>query len=141
MEEQEAPPPKDPHDPEGEPEREERRAGGGEPILLETALSWLASVRPAALLALLRDPDFAFVSMTAFAGFRVNATGYANPSSAAAWPKRSSRTTSSPTRSRRWRRKPNRPPAPNSGGVADATAAVIAAPPELGAAAQTARTN
>lgn len=50
-----------------------------EPPALETALTWLAKVRPAAALALLREPEFAFISMTAFAGFRVNATGYANP--------------------------------------------------------------
>ena len=50
-----------------------------EPILLETALSWLAALRAPAVLALLRDPEFAFVSMTTFAGFRVNAAGYANP--------------------------------------------------------------
>ena len=56
-----------------------RASSRREPIPLETALSWLASLRPAAVLALLRDPDFAFVSMTAFAGFRVNSTGYANP--------------------------------------------------------------
>ena len=50
-----------------------------EPLALETALTWLAKVKPAAVLTLLRDPDFALVSMTAFGGFRVNATGYANP--------------------------------------------------------------
>ncbi|MBV9851119.1 MAG: hypothetical protein JO250_15735 [Armatimonadetes bacterium] len=59
------------------PEGEEQAAR--EPISLETALSWLAAARPAAVLALLREPDFALISMTAFAGFRVNATGYANP--------------------------------------------------------------
>ena len=50
-----------------------------EPLLLETALSWLAAIRPAALLALLRDPEFALISNNAFVGFRVNAAGYANP--------------------------------------------------------------
>lgn len=50
-----------------------------ESVSLETALTWLAQIRPAPVLALLREPDFALVSVTAFAGFRVNATGYANP--------------------------------------------------------------
>ncbi len=50
-----------------------------EPVALETAASWLAAARPASVLALLREPDFAHLSMTAFAGFRVNAGGYGNP--------------------------------------------------------------
>jgi tetratricopeptide (TPR) repeat protein len=50
-----------------------------EPPTLETFLTWLAKIKPASLLTLLRDPDFALVSVTAFAGFRVNAAGYANP--------------------------------------------------------------
>nr|MDQ2686533.1 hypothetical protein [Armatimonadota bacterium] len=50
-----------------------------EPLSLETALIWLAQIRASSVLALLREPDFALVSVTAFAGFRVNATNYANP--------------------------------------------------------------
>ena len=69
MEEPDAPPTPDTED----------TAPGPEPITLEAALGWLASLRAASVLALLREPEFAFVSMTAFAGFRVNATGYGNP--------------------------------------------------------------
>jgi len=54
-----------------EPERE--------PLALPTTLGWLAQIKAAPVLALLRDPEFALISMRAFTGFRVNAQGYANP--------------------------------------------------------------
>lgn len=45
----------------------------------ETVHAWLAQIKAAAILALLREPDFAYISMNAFAGVRVNPTNYALP--------------------------------------------------------------
>jgi tetratricopeptide (TPR) repeat protein len=45
----------------------------------ETVHAWLAQIKAPAILALLREPDFAYVSMNAFAGYRVNPTNYALP--------------------------------------------------------------
>lgn len=45
----------------------------------ETVHAWLAQIKAPILLALLREPDFAYVSMNAFAGYRVNPTNYALP--------------------------------------------------------------
>ncbi len=45
----------------------------------ETVHAWLARIKANAILALLREPDFAYVSMNAFAGVRVNPTNYALP--------------------------------------------------------------
>ena len=40
---------------------------------------WLARIRPATVVALLKDPDYAFAVSRAFLGFRPDAKGYANP--------------------------------------------------------------
>ena len=45
----------------------------------ETVHAWLAQIKAGAILALLREPDFAYLSMNAFAGYRVNAASYALP--------------------------------------------------------------
>ncbi len=49
------------------------------PPLPETVHAWLAQIKASALLTLLREPDFAYVSMNAFAGYRVNPTNSALP--------------------------------------------------------------
>lgn len=46
---------------------------------LDTIHGWLALVKPASVLALLREPDFVFVGMSAFAGFRLTPQSYALP--------------------------------------------------------------
>lgn len=53
-------------------------AGETQQLSLKEAHALLASVRFAALSPVLRDPDFAMVTALAFAGFRVDANGYAN---------------------------------------------------------------
>lgn len=45
----------------------------------ETVHAWLAQIKAGAILALLREPDFAYLSMNAFAGYRVNAANSALP--------------------------------------------------------------
>jgi len=45
----------------------------------ETVHAWLAQIKAPAILALLREPDFAYISMHAFVGVRVNAANYALP--------------------------------------------------------------
>jgi len=52
---------------------------GGETLEPATVQGWLARTRPAAVLALLKDPDYAFVVSRVFLGFRPDAKGYANP--------------------------------------------------------------
>lgn len=48
-------------------------------IPVETALEWLQRLKPADVLAVLRDPEMAFVTARAFIGFRFNSQGYHNP--------------------------------------------------------------
>ena len=50
-----------------------------EPLDVATIQGWLARVRPTALLALLKDPDYGFAVSRVFLGFRPDAKGYANP--------------------------------------------------------------
>jgi hypothetical protein len=50
-----------------------------EAVTPETATSWLSALPHTSLLALVREPEFASVSRTAFAGFRVNRSGSENP--------------------------------------------------------------
>lgn len=45
----------------------------------EAVHAWLAQIKAPVMLALLREPDFAYISMNAFAGVRVNPTNYALP--------------------------------------------------------------
>lgn len=45
----------------------------------EAVHAWLAQAKPADVLALLRKPDFAYMTANAFAGARVNAIGYGLP--------------------------------------------------------------
>lgn len=52
---------------------------GGEPLDPATVQGWLARTRPAAVLALLKDPDYGFAVSRVFLGFRPDAKGYANP--------------------------------------------------------------
>ena len=40
---------------------------------------WLARIRPAVALSLLREPEYAAIAAHAFTGFRLNTQGYANP--------------------------------------------------------------
>jgi hypothetical protein len=49
------------------------------PLSTKEAHALLATVRYAALAPVFRDPDFAMLTALAFAGFRVDVNGYANP--------------------------------------------------------------
>ncbi|HEX5323517.1 MAG TPA: hypothetical protein VFW40_07005 [Capsulimonadaceae bacterium] len=49
------------------------------PLTLKEAHTLLAAARPAAVLTLLKDPDFAMIAGIAFMGFRMDARSYANP--------------------------------------------------------------
>lgn len=48
-------------------------------LTLEMAYNWLKRVRPAAVIAILREPEAAYVSARIFQGFRINAQSYSNP--------------------------------------------------------------
>src|SRR5579883_1029690 len=48
-------------------------------LTLKEAHALLAAARPAAVLSLLKNPDFAMIAGIAFMGFRVDARSYANP--------------------------------------------------------------
>ena len=50
-----------------------------EPLDSTTVQGWLARLRPAAVLGLLKDPDHSFAVSRVFLGFRPDAKGYANP--------------------------------------------------------------
>jgi len=58
---------------------DESDAPEAEPLAPFTVQSWLARTRPAAVLALLKDPDYGFAVSRVFLGFRPDAKGYANP--------------------------------------------------------------
>ena len=108
-----------------------------EPVSLETAASWLAAARPTSVLALLRDPDFAFISMTAFAGFRVNTSGYALPLVRKRLAQEISRNTLFAEKIRALAEEvQDRPPAPPSGD--DRRSKPAPATPEMGAGGQSA---
>lgn len=50
-----------------------------EPVTAEEAAAWLLRVKPASVLALLKEPDIALPISRAFVGFRTDAKAYANP--------------------------------------------------------------
>lgn len=54
-------------------------APAAEPLDPATVQRWLARTRPAAVLALFKDPDLGFAVSRVFLGFRPDAKGYANP--------------------------------------------------------------
>ena len=62
-----------------EPAKAETAEPEAEPLDAATVRGWLSRVRPAAVLALLKDPDHGFGVSQAFLGFRTDAKGYANP--------------------------------------------------------------
>ncbi len=69
-------------DPEGKAEAKADGVGdteAEEPVTAEEAAVWLLRVKPAAVLALLKEPDIALPVSRAFAGFRTDAKAYANP--------------------------------------------------------------
>ena len=61
------------------PEENAPEEAAPEPVAPDTVMVWLARVKPSAVLAVLRDPDFAPASVRAFLGFRVNAQGFNSP--------------------------------------------------------------
>ena len=62
-----------------EPAEAETTGPEAEPLDASTVQGWLARLRPAAVLALLKDPDHGFAVSRVFLGFRPDAKGYANP--------------------------------------------------------------
>ena len=52
---------------------------GGEPLDPVTVQGWLGRIKPAAVLALLKEPDYGYAVSRAFLGFRADAKGYTNP--------------------------------------------------------------
>lgn len=62
-----------------EPGEAETVISEAEPLDPATVQGWLARTRPAAVLALLKDPDYGFAVSRVFLGFRPDAKGYANP--------------------------------------------------------------
>ena len=50
-----------------------------EALDLSTVQGWLTRIRPAAIVALLKDPDYGFAVSRVFLGFRPDAKGYSNP--------------------------------------------------------------
>ena len=50
-----------------------------EPLDPQTVASWLTRIKPAVVLALLKEPDYGLPVSRAFLGFRPDAKGYANP--------------------------------------------------------------
>ena len=69
----------DPLSASGDPAAAEPAAPEAEPLAPATVQGWLARTRPAAVLALLKDPDYGFAVSRVFLGFRPDAKGYANP--------------------------------------------------------------
>jgi hypothetical protein len=55
------------------------KPGETKDLTLKEAHSLLATAKPAAVLSLLKNPDFAMIAGIAFMGFRVDARSYANP--------------------------------------------------------------
>ena len=68
-----------PVDEDSEAAEAETAAPDAEPLDPATVQGWLARTRPAAILLLLKDPDYAFAVSRVFLGFRPDAKGYANP--------------------------------------------------------------
>ena len=62
-----------------EPAESEPIAPEPEALDLSTAQGWLTRIRPAAIVALLKDPDYGFAVSRVFLGFRPDAKGYSNP--------------------------------------------------------------
>jgi len=62
-----------------DPSASEPAALEPEPLDPAVVQGWLARTRPAAILALLKDPDYGFAVSRVFLGFRPDAKGYANP--------------------------------------------------------------
>ena len=62
-----------------EPAETEPIAPEPEPLDLSTVQGWLTRIRPAAIVALLKDLDYGFAVSRVFLGFRPDAKGYSNP--------------------------------------------------------------
>ena len=62
-----------------EPAESEPIAPEPEALDLSTVQGWLTRIRPAAIVALLKDPDYGFAVSRVFLGFRPDAKGYSNP--------------------------------------------------------------
>jgi len=62
-----------------EPAESEPIAPEPEALDLSTAQGWLTRIRPAVIVALLKDPDYGFAVSRVFLGFRPDAKGYSNP--------------------------------------------------------------
>ncbi len=62
-----------------EPAESEPIAPEPEALDLSTVQGWLTRIRPAAIVALLKDPDCGFAVSRVFLGFRPDAKGYSNP--------------------------------------------------------------
>ena len=62
-----------------EPAESEPIAPEPEALDLSTVQGWLTRIRPSAIVALLKDPDYGFAVSRVFLGFRPDAKGYSNP--------------------------------------------------------------
>lgn len=65
--------------PNAEPDTATETDTPAEPPDPQVVSGWLARIRPAAVLALRKEPDYGLALNRAFAGFRADAKGYANP--------------------------------------------------------------